>query len=356
MIRITRAVPSCMSYHAVGAPKTLPFNLTISVSFNCNSRCLTCDIWKKHVNDLTLEEYEKVFRSLGRSVFWVTLSGGEPFMRKDLGELAQTFYKHCRPEIINIPTNALLGEYVAKKTEEIAKACPDSQVVLNLSLDGVGKRHDEIRGIKGNFERFMKAYAAVRKIKQPNFTVGVHTVISKYNVKEIPEICDFVLDELKPDSYISEVAEERKEMDNVGRGFTPSASDYAEAVEYLSRRTSSQKKKGISRFTNAFRSGYYRFAKKVLESNSQPIPCMAGVASAHISPEGYVWGCCVRAESLGSLRENNYDFKRIWYSQRADEFRKSVKNRECACPLANAYYSSAVCNAPTVAGVVKRLI
>src|SRR5271157_4643067 len=167
MTRIIGSIPSCVAYHALGAPKTLPFNLTISVSFNCNSRCLTCDIWKKHVDDLTLEEYEKVFKNLGRSVFWVTLSGGEPFMRKDLGELAQTFYRHCRPEIINIPTNCLLGDYVAKKSEEIARACPGSQVVINVSLDGIGHRHDEIRGIKGNFERFMKAYTALRKIDLP---------------------------------------------------------------------------------------------------------------------------------------------------------------------------------------------
>ncbi len=335
-------------------PKPLPFNLTISVSFNCNSRCKTCDIWKKQVNDLTLEEYEKIFKNYGK-LFWVTLSGGEPFLRKDLDQLANLVYRYCKPKIINIPTNGLMGPYTAKKAEEIARACPESEIVINLSLDGVGNQHDEIRGISGNWARSMQTYAALRKIKLKNFTLGVHTVISQFNVKDIPKITDHILEELQPDSYISEVAEERIEMDNTGRGITPSAEDYANAVDYLHKKATKIKTNGVSKFTSAFRTTYYKFAKKVLETKQQAIPCYAGVASAHISPEGYVWGCCVRAESLGSLRENNYDFKKIWFDQKANHFRKSVKNKECACPLANAYYSSAIMDLGTLAKVSKGL-
>lgn len=355
MIRIISKLPAYLSFYTTGVPKPLPFNLTISVSYNCNSRCKTCDIWKKHVNDLTLEEYEKVFKNYG-DLFWVTLSGGEPFLRKDLDKLAILVYKYCKPKIINIPTNGLMGEYTAKKAEEIAKACPNSEIVVNLSLDGIGKQHDEIRGITGNWARSMQTYAALRKIKLKNFTLGVHTVISKFNSKSIPKITDHILDELKPDSYISEVAEERREMDNINRGITPSSKDYAKAVDYLSQRTSKMKTKGVSKFTSAFRSTYYKFAKKVLETNQQPIPCYAGVASGQISPEGDIWGCCVRAEPLGNLRENDYDFRKIWVGASANKFRKSVKNRECACPLANAYYSSAIMDIKKVTNVCLDLL
>jgi MoaA/NifB/PqqE/SkfB family radical SAM enzyme len=356
MIRIITATPASMLSHAIGKPLLLPFNLTFSLSYRCNSRCKTCNIWKMKADDLTLDEYGKIFDSLGRGVFWVTLSGGEPFMRPDLEAIAKSLYARCRPAIINIPTNGLLGENIAKRAESIARACPESQIVINLSLDGVGKKHDAIRGVPGNFERSMKTYAALRRISLPNFSLGIHTVISRYNVKNIAEICDFVLDELKPDSFISEVAEQRAELGTLSSDITPSAGEYGRAVGYVARRTSAYRTKGVSRFTRAFRSGYYEFAKAALASGKQPIPCFAGIASGQISPEGDVWGCCVRAEPLGNLRESGYDFRKIWFSKRADGFRRSVKKKECACPLANAYYSNAVHDPVTMTKTMMRII
>lgn len=365
MIRILPMIPSNIGFRSVGHPKTLPFNLTISLSYRCNSRCKTCNIWRKTEgisDDLSLEEYEKIFKKLGRSVFWATLSGGEPFMRRDIAEIAKSLYTSCHPKIINIPTNGLLGAYIAKKAEEIALACPGSEIVVNLSLDGVGKKHDDIRGIPGNFDRAMEAYGALRKISLKNFSLGVHSVISKLNHKDMPELCDFVLDMLGPDSYISEVAEERIELDTIGAGITPSHAEYSEAVGYIAKRMERYcPKKGISRITRAFRMGYYDFAKEAIAcrdrgSIKQPIPCYAGFASGQISPKGDVWGCCIRAEPLGNLRENDYDLKGIWFGGRAEAFRKSVKRMECSCPLANAYYSSAVHDPMSMGKAVTKLL
>ncbi len=355
MIGLAAKIPLYVSFRATGTPRMMPFNLTISVSYKCNSRCRTCNVWKRKADDLSAAEYDKIFSSIGKGVFWVTFSGGEPFLRKDLGTIIASAYGRCRPKIINIPTNGLLGRLVSEKSAQIARACPDSEVVVNLSLDGVGKKHDNIRGVPGNFNRAMEAYQALRELRLPNLSVGVHMVISRFNVEDVPEFCDFVLDELKPDSYISEVAEERVELGTMGAGITPKARDYAKAADYIKMRTGKKSAKKVSRFTKAFRMNYYEYAKEVLRSKRQPIPCYAGFASAQISPEGDVWGCCIRAEPLGSLRQSGYDFRKIWFSERADRFRQSVKAGECACPLANAYYSSAVCDPITTVNVLSRL-
>jgi len=75
------------------------------------------------------------------------------------------------------------------------------------------------------------------------------------------------------------------------------------------------------------------------------------VASAQIAPNGDVWTCCIRAESVGNLREHNYDFKSTWNTARANELRRSIKAGECYCPLANASYTNMLCHVPTLAGV-----
>ena len=80
----------------------------------------------------------------------------------------------------------------------------------------------------------------------------------------------------------------------------------------------------------------------------QVIPCMAGVASAQIAPNGDVWTCCIRAEPMGNLREAGFDLRRVWNSPRADELRGSIRRGECHCPLANAAYSSMLCDPPSL--------
>jgi len=78
---------------------------------------------------------------------------------------------------------------------------------------------------------------------------------------------------------------------------------------------------------------------------------MAGVASAQIAPNGDVWTCCIRAESVGNLREHNYDFRSVWTTSHADELRRSIKAGECYCPLANASYTNMLCHVPTLTSV-----
>jgi hypothetical protein len=68
-----------------------------------------------------------------------------------------------------------------------------------------------------------------------------------------------------------------------------------------------------------------------------------------------VWGCCVRAESLGNVREHGYDFRPVWRGRDADAFRASVKNRECACPLANASYTNLMLDVPSLARVTANM-
>ncbi|MGH7296382.1 MAG: radical SAM protein, partial [Polyangiaceae bacterium] len=51
--------------HATGrGPRQLPVNLTVSVTYSCPSRCATCDIWQKKVDDLSVDEYGRIFPTL----------------------------------------------------------------------------------------------------------------------------------------------------------------------------------------------------------------------------------------------------------------------------------------------------
>ena len=93
------------------------------------------------------------------------------------------------------------------------QAAPKSEVIINLSIDGVGEDHNEIRGVRNNWTRALSTWAQLKQLKRQysNLTLGVHTVISTFNVDRFPELCEYVQRELQPDSYITEIAEERVE-------------------------------------------------------------------------------------------------------------------------------------------------
>src|SRR5581483_2288890 len=131
-------------------------------------------------------------------------------------------------------------------------------------------------------------------------------------------------EEFAPDSYITELAEERLELDTIGLDITPSATDYAAVVADMVKDVDATPASGVAGLAQAFRRRYYQIARQTLEEKRQVLPCYAGLASAHIAPNGDVWTCCTRAEPMGNLREAGFDFMKVWTSARADELRASI--------------------------------
>lgn len=359
----------CKLYRSLGKPKVMPINLTVSVTNTCNSRCKTCSIWKLYRKNPELEErefktdeFEKTFESIGGSIIWATVSGGEPYLRPDLVEICKSLIKHCSPSVITIPTNAILSNVIEDKTKKILEHCDNVNLIVNLSLDGVGSKHDEIRGVQGNFSNFLETYERLKNL-QPDFSnlnIGVHSVVSKFNIDSLFDVYEFVK-KLEPDSFITEVAEERAELFTLGSDITPDPDKYSKFVNELSfriRKDHFKYRKLVPRIIQAFRLSYYRIAAQVLKEQRQAIPCYAGYASCQLTPYGDVWPCCVLGydKPMGNLRENNYDFKKVWFSQKAHEVRKFIKSEDCACPLANASYTNMLLQMPTLLRVLKDAI
>lgn len=335
----------------------LPINVTVSITNSCNSRCKTCFIWKLYRDHPELREkefrtweFERTFESLGKKPIWFTISGGEPFLRHDIERICVAICECCSPDVITIPTNALLPTLIEKETKRILEQNSKVKLLVNLSLDNIGQKHDEIRGALGNFNRFMETFQRLEKLKKEfgNLNVGIHSVISRYNIDDILQLYDFVR-QLDPDSYISEVAEERTELFNLNQGITPDLHRYAETINVISEHVKNDylKSKGfIPRVIQAFRVLYYQIVVQENFTHRQVIPCYAGYASCQITPYGDVWPCCVLGydRPIGNLRDANYDFKKVWFSRKGDDVRKHIKGEKCACPLANAHYTNILCS------------
>jgi MoaA/NifB/PqqE/SkfB family radical SAM enzyme len=354
MIRMAARIPVYRMFRRFGFPKLYPANLTVGVTYRCNSRCRTCRIYAKEAREFSLEEYERTFASIGSSVFWITISGGEPFLRNDIADICRLAYAHCRPTIINIPTNGILTQRIVENVETILRTVAPARVIINLSMDETEGRHDDIRGVPGNYAKAVDTYLALRRLKYANLSVGIHTVISRFNVERFPEIFE-ELNRLKPDAYITEIAEQRVELDTVDLEIAPPDDRYVWAIDYLAARMCKQELRGMAAVTQSFRAEYYRTVKQIIREKRQVLPCFAGVMSAQISPDGDVWACCTKAESMGNLRDSGYDFRRVWFSPRAAAVRMPIRKGECHCPLANASYTNMLASLGTTMKVAKSI-
>ena len=97
--------------------------LIFYVTNRCNFRCKFCfyyaEIEKgRKPNELSLDEIDQFSRQLG-PLLQLSLTGGEPFLRKDFAELTDIFIRNCDPRYITIPTNASLTDRMARFLEDV---------------------------------------------------------------------------------------------------------------------------------------------------------------------------------------------------------------------------------------------
>jgi len=349
----------------------MPINLTFSVTNVCQSRCKTCNIWElykeqpqKRNDELTLEEIEKIFLSMGH-IYVFNISGGEPFLRSDIVEIIRAACDHLSPGVVHIPTNAIAQNRIERKTKEILDIlktnCRQTQLTIKPSLDHIESRHDEIRGVPGNFKKVLEVFSRLKEMQSeyPNFHVELGTVISRWNVDDVEEIAQYVT-HLGVDSYRNEIAEQRSEMFNTRNDITPDPEQYENAINLFVRqiRENMGQRKLFQRITQAFRLVYYGLAIRILKEGRQVIPCYAGLSNVHMTPYGDIWACCTLGydKPMGNLRDHNYDFKMLWNSADARKVRTYIREGHCNCPMANQTYSNILMHGPSLLRVLREIL
>jgi len=348
-----------------------PITLTFAVTYLCQSRCKTCKIWDlyrrepaRRKYELSISEIKKIFKSVG-NVYFFNISGGEPFLRKDLSEIVILAIKFLRPKIIHIPTNALMPATIENEVRKILTYMEQVNYKVPLtvkpSMDGVGEHHDRIRGVNGNFKKVINTVEYLKSLQKAFsfFHLELGTVISRFNINRIDQISEYA-HSLGVESYRSEIAEQRSEFLNKGDPITPGVKEYIETIELFAQRIRENlyKKNSLTKITESLRLVYYDIAIKILKENRQVIPCYAGISNVQMNPYGDIWPCCVLGyeQSMGNVRDYDYDFQKVFHSKRSGAVRRYIKNGNCACPLANQAYSNILCHFPSILKLLRTYI
>ena len=144
------------------------------VTYNCNLRCKMCPFWKRPSQDSSLEQEKAILKQVYDSgACGIAFEGGEPLLRNDLVEILA--FSRSLPLHTSLITNGTLLE---SRIDEIASYING---VVYVSLDGLEKTHDVIRGVGGSFRKAVRGISAAKE----KVAVTINTTIMAENIDEI---------------------------------------------------------------------------------------------------------------------------------------------------------------------------
>ncbi len=321
-LSLLRSNKLCLFKNYFKTPPILIFFVTSA----CNSKCPHC-FYKNNLNrknDLTLEEIKKISQSMGK-IYQLELSGGEPFLRKDLPEICEIFYKNNHLEELQIPTNSLLANKIYKVVKTILRQRPGIELNLNLSLDGTEKVHDTMRGIKGNFKKVIANYHNLVGLKKTykNFFINITSTVTKKNIDDLFVLADWVVDNMPLISH-HYLGYERGRFytDKIDLPQVDKLCSLNGKIERLYQRKNGLIYTGLIKKINEAK-------VKTLVAKHQIVPCVAGKLVGVIYEDGRIANCEMLPET-GKIKGGN--FPKAWQSQkRLNQRKEIIEKKVCYC-------------------------
>ncbi len=264
--------------------------IILAVTNLCNSKCKTCSMWKnKKRTELSLEELEKFANTnLFKEARFLSITGGEPFLRKDIDKIVNLLRSKNPKLHITILTNALLPEIIEEKVQKMPK-----DVLITLSFNGKEQVHDETRGVKGNFKKLLQT---IEILKRLNMNMSSIFTVTKENYDQLLWAWDFAKQNNLNIMFSPEMDYGRLEHETKNRTLTE---EERNAVLQQLKKIYLERRRGF------FDKTYLLFFKKFYEKKTISNNCYAGTNSLYIDFTGDIYPCenlVGRIQSFGNIK------------------------------------------------------
>lgn len=306
------------------------------VTSTCNAHCAHCfyPINQKK-NELSLEEIRRLVAALP-PIRLLLISGGEPFLRRDLPEIIQLYFEGCGFFSVSVPTNGFNASRIAAEVERICAISPALQLGVAVSIDGFAELHNRIRAVPGLYEKALDTLGTLIELsrRRANLTVSVNTVLMRDNQDEIEAFCAFIHDRFRP-TYHSLALIRGNPLDpsqkmNLDIGLYLRLSEWLDA-----RYPPGERRDGWRGVRSRARRevNRRRYAYIARQASGGPFEgfCLAGEREFVLSETGDVFGCEIIGDKLGNVRDVGFDFSRIAAGEAARQFVTAKRQRLCRC-------------------------
>lgn len=311
----------------------LPRFMTYIVTFTCNARCIMCDSWRKpSPDDLTLSEIDTIFSQLPR-MDAVRLSGGEPFVRRDLSQIAELVQRKLEPLFLHVTTNGFLTDRIVQFCEQRSKDIP---LQLLVSVDGMDAKHNQVRGHAKAWDYVIRTLEALApRRKELNLELGVNQTIVD---REGAEHYSRLRDRLRPlgvhnnlvmayDASATYSVEEQVDVapTEIGQFFT-----FGEFTQEQLAALFDEVEQDIASYPwrQRLAKRYYLagIRNRLLNDHPEPNPkCVALASHLRLLPNGDVPTCQFNTRTVGNLRRQSFD--ELWNAESIQKQRSWV--HEC---------------------------
>lgn len=316
-----------LSLRTMTAPEnqTPPF-LILFINSICNLTCEHCFYWQSlnKRDDLTRDEIFALARELGPFEN-LNLSGGEPFIREEIGEICRFFVTNNKVKQIYIPTNGYFTTRTENQLREILQEPELHLIALELSLDGMPEYHNKFRGNHHSFAKAMETYDMLAELQKSDPRLRIHAIstVTSENLAEIAQLTRYLYDRC-PSMDHHNIALIRGDRKNPSlRG--PQLEAYKQLYHEVAQLWDDREQKRFGAIVEPL----LQWAKyETARRQTQFIPCMAGRLSAVVYANGDVSMCEIHAP-LGNLRDKG--FFAVWNSPEARQLRAQIKAKQCYC-------------------------
>jgi MoaA/NifB/PqqE/SkfB family radical SAM enzyme len=318
--------------------------LIFFVTGRCNAACQHCFYWQNLGADhagLSLEHIERIAKS-APNFRTLLLSGGEPTLRSDLPQLVSIFKSNNQIRNVSVPTNGLLPDRITKIATEIVTLDPKLNVSFNLSIDGFAEIHDEIRNVKGNYEKAMQSLEKLAQLsrQQSNFRVLINTVICADNYDQVVPFARHIESSGLADGHFFEIVrgeppENRvksvpaKTLREIYQQLLPIQAGYLAREARHRRRGLAQPLHEILDIGNLINKYHYQWGRYA-QGRKWDFPCTAGEDIGVIDYDGRLRICELRLDSV-ALADYDYNFTQAWQSITIRREATFAKTHSCDC-------------------------
>lgn len=304
------------------------------VTNRCNFRCEFCfyyaEIEKgRKPNELSLEEIDRIARSTG-SLLQLSLTGGEPFVRKEFAEITEIFIRHTGVRFITIPTNASMPDRMMRYLERVLPAHPDTYFRLAFSIDGIGDEHDINRSMPGSYAKLVESYKRVSPLRKrfSNLVLDSNSVFTANSAERMLSILQHLSQAFAFDNHT--VTYVRGDIKDPGLKARHEA-EYRKINAFLASLERTKEKRFLYPLYRGVRDTAWDNLMATVFEDKFVTPCVAGRKLIVIGETGEVKPCEILDKSLGNLRDFDFDVQKLMATKRVHDVADWIVDTKCKC-------------------------